>query len=55
MKLEISNILKHAGLRVQGFREDYLKVFTEKELRLIRTKMYYLDRPCLDCLNIYTK
>ena len=55
MKLEISNILKHAGLRIQPFLEDYLKVFSENELRLIRPRKCYQDRPCIGQLNIYEK
>lgn len=43
MKLEISNILKHAGLRIQPFLEDYLKVFSENELRLIRPRKCYQE------------
>lgn len=55
MKLARQNILKHLGLHLYGFKEEYRKAFNEKDINIIRTKMYYLDQPLIGQLNIYRR
>jgi hypothetical protein len=55
MKLARQNILKHLGLHNLRFHIDYLKVFNEKDINIIRGKFYYLDQPHIGQLNIYRR